>query len=354
MRLLLDPSPPFVRWCQHTTRARRSGRCVCGPRFPDALQKAGVHLQRAESVSYLLHHGGDRIRQPVSRVTPRSLGAIEDSVRFLPEHNDLTYRVIQQMRQRLPRTAHYLLCDTAFFMRLPEEAAFYAVPPELRARGVRRYGGHGLLHQWAWWQARNLCGGKAARMISIHLGDHVNVTALRRGRPVDTTIGFTPVEGIMSHTGCGDIDASVVFELQSSGMSLVEINEMLSARSGFRALAGRRCGFRDLVSAKRSAGKALGRKMLLYSVVRYAGASAALLGGVDVVSFAADDPGESARFILDVCRGLEFLGLRCRPFASGRAGGKIISDNSSEVQVVVLKSELWNIMACQTRSIEED
>ncbi|MCX5796932.1 MAG: hypothetical protein NTY77_15660 [Elusimicrobia bacterium] len=323
MRLMLDPEPPAVRWCQETAAGRRVGRGL-----PAALQGGAV-----ESVSYRLRHGGELLREPVSRVTPQVLAAAEAAVRYSPEYNGLTVSLMRELQSRLPRAEHLLLCDTAFFWDMPDAASGYAVPAELRRRGVRRYGGDGLLHQWAGLRAEELFGPAARRVVSIRLGDRTNAAALAAGRAKDTTIGFTPVEGILSDTCCGDIDSSVVFELQSSGLALSEINELLSARSGIRALVGRRCGFAELLAGA-GAGPARARRILRYETVKSVGAFAALLGGADAVVFSVDDPPASGRFIRDICRDLGGLG--------------------PGVKIAVLEYDIWRVMSRLSRSAAKE
>ena len=352
MRILLDPDPPFVRWYRGADGGPRTGRAVLGPGLLAALGKGAAGPERASSIGYRLHHGGDSIRRPAARVTPRLLDAVRETVGLLPDHNELTFQAMRFMMKAAPMVPHILMCDTAFFLGMPAAAGVYAVPAGLRGRGARRYGGRGLLHQWAWRKASGLCGGKIGRMISIQLGDHPNLAALKDGRPADTTMGFTPVEGIPSRTSCGDIDASVVFELQSSGMSLSDINELLSARSGFGALAGKPCGFRDLLGADGGPGTALAREILIYDIVKSAGAFAAVLGGADAVVFAAENPARSAPFILRICRRLGFLGLDAGGIRSASGDGAVFSTRGSRMKGVVLKDDAWRILSERAAAVE--
>ncbi|MFA5137714.1 MAG: hypothetical protein WC728_00665 [Elusimicrobiota bacterium] len=335
MRLLIDPDPPRLRWSK------------------DAVETGGVPLGEASSISYRLHHGGERLREPATRVTPESLAAVRSVIRYRPEHNSLTYEAACRMLRLLPDVPQFFLCDTAFFSSLPEEASVYAVPSALRSRGVRRYGGNGLHHRWAWQRTRELCGQGVSRVISIRLGDRSDVAALRDGAPVDTTLGFSPVEGLLSRTGCGDIDASVVFELRTAGLSLSEINDLLSRRSGFRALVGPRCGFKELSAPSGGADRALAREMLLYGVVKCAGGFAALLGGADVVAIAAESPSASTRFVWELCRRLGALGLGCRRRMPLKDGA-VLSDRGSAVKAVFLEADLWRSMAWQAAVAEKE
>jgi len=350
MRLLFDPEPPVVRWCHETPSGRRVGRAVWDSAGRAAVERA-LRAGEVDSVVYRMRHGGDCLRVPVSRVTPAVLAAAQEAVRYSPEYNGLSVALLQELQGRLPKAAHLILCDTALFWGLPPAASSYAVPAELSHRGVRRYGGDGLLHEWAGIRARELFGPAAQRVVSVRLGDRTNAAALADGRPMDTTMGFTPVEGILSDTCCGDIDSSVVFELQSAGLALREINELLSARSGIRALVGRRCGFAELLSGT-GAALVLARRILRYEVVKSVGAFAAVLGGVDVVVFSADDPPASGRFIRDICRDLGCLGWRLGPLCGRPQDGAVLSAPGSEVKAVVLKNDIWSVMSCLSQAAE--
>ena len=346
MLLLFDPDPPYLRWCVFEQGVARASRCSFGAEWFRLVKTSAGSLGGVKAAGYLLRHGGDRIKEPVLRVTPQTLSEVEDAVRFLPEFNDITYKVLDRWTQELPGIPHFLFCDTAFFSGLPDVAGTYAVPEELREKGVRRYGSYGLVHQWAWEKARSLFGGNVGKMVCVYLGDHTNVAALREGKSLDTTIGFTPVEGIPSRTGCGDIDATIVFELLSSGMSFREINELLSRKSGFKALLGRRCSYRDLVSGPATVEKTAARDILTYDVLKYIGAFTALLGGLDTLAFATRHPEESISLIREICGRLDFLPVRLHP--DGSAAGEDawnLSDNSARINVSVFKSDIWKIMA---------
>ena len=355
MLLLFDPEPPYLRWCVFEQGAARSSRCSFGAEWLRTVKKGAGNLGRVKAVGYLLRHGGDRIKEPVLRVTPQTLGEVEDAVRFLPEFNDITCKVLDRWTKELPGVPHFLFCDTAFFSGLPDVAGTYAVPEELREKGVRRYGSYGLVHQWAWEKARSLFGGNVGKMVSVYLGDHTNVAALRDGKSLDTTIGFTPVEGIPSRTGCGDIDATIVFELHSSGMSFREINELLSRKCGFKALLGRRCSYSDLAAGPATVGNAAARDILIYDVLKYIGAFTAVLGGLDTLAFATRHPDESMSLIGEICGRLDFLPVKLHPHSSA-AGGDAwnLSDNGARINVSLFKSDIWKIMAHLAESLIEE
>ena len=355
MLLLFDPDPPYLRWCVFEQGVARASRCSFGAEWFRMVKTGAGSLGGVKAVGYLLRHGGDRITEPVLRVTPQTLSEVEDAVRFLPEFNDITYKVLDRWTQELPGIPHFLFCDTAFFSGLPDVAGTYAVPEELRDKGVRRYGSYGLVHQWAWEKARSLFGGNVGKMVCVYLGDHTNVAALREGKSLDTTIGFTPVEGIPSRTGCGDIDATIVFELHSSGMSFREINELLSRESGFKALLGRRCSYSDLVSGPATVENTVVRDILIYDILKFIGAFTAVLGGLDTLAFATRQPEESMSLIREICGRLDFLPVRLASDGSP-AGGEAwnLSDNSARINVSLFKSEIWKIMAHLAESMIEE
>ena len=212
-----------------------------------------------------------------------------------------------------------------------------------------------MVHQWAWEKARSWFGANVGKMVSVCLGDHTNVAALRDGRSLDTTIGFTPVEGIPSQTGCGDIDATIVFELHSAGMSFREINELLSRQSGFKALLGRRCSYSDLVSGPATAENTAVRDILIYDVLKYVGAFTAVLGGLDTLTFATRHPEESMSLIREICGRLDSLPVRLHPEGPA-AGGDAwnLSDNSARINVSLFKSDIWRTMAHLAESLIEE
>lgn len=352
MRLLIDPRPPYLRWCRYGKAPGRGGRGIPGPEWIAAVRRGRPALARATSVSYRLHHGGAVIRDPVTRVDAATLARLRGTVGLLSDQNEMVFEAMSALLAELPAVPHLALCDTALFVDLPAEASAYAVPAELRNRGVRRFGGSGLLHEWAWGRSVALAGPAVRRVVSVELSDQPNMAALLEGRAMDTTIGFTAVEGIPSRTGCGDIDASVVFELRSSGLSLPEINELLSERSGFRALVGRSCTLRQMLAGGEDAGHVLARRILRYDLVRTIGAFTAVLGGVDVVAFTHEAAPEYAGFIREICTDLEFLGVR--PSDPGSSADDEIVSAEGNVKVVGLRADRWRIMAARAAAFEEE
>ena len=353
MFLLFDVEPPYIHWCRAGKKGKFvDGRCRFDGKSGEQLAGEIGNIGNVEAAAYLLHHGGGIITRTLTPIRRTTLGKIGECIPLLPEYNDLTFRVVDTWRRWMPRIPHFLFCNTAFFSRLPDVAGTYAVPEVLRKKDVRRFGGYGLFHEWAWMQVSHQSPGKNGRVISVYLGNRTNIAAIRGGRAIDTTIGFTPVEGIPSSTSIGDIDATVVFELYSTGMSFAEINQLLSQKSGFSGLLGRKCTFTDLLAPGLIPEVKAIYDVFLYDIMKYLGAFVSLLGGVDAVVFCSENLEAAYGLIGDICRRLGFMGVKCRPQPpKGRGQVRILSAPESGVKIMGLEGDKWSIMADGIRSV---
>ncbi|MBN1477542.1 hypothetical protein JXA47_12370 [Candidatus Sumerlaeota bacterium] len=345
MLLILDPAPPHLRWCHCSGPP---GEWVSGVSSPSAVLANEIHFDTADHIALTLRQGGSAFREPVTPLTEESLRELESVVPALPEHNAITARVARSLLARRPQIPTALLCDSALFTHLPDEATHYALPESLRRLGARRRGGFGLLHQWAWEQIRHGLCVSPERVVSIHLGNQTNVVALRHGRPVETSLGFTPVEGIVSSTGCGDIDPTIVFQLEAAGMSPEEIRRVLSQESGLTALAGRPCDLSDLLHVGDDERLRFAREVYLYQVVKSIGASIALLGGVDVALFLCRSVTDSEGLIAEIGDHLLPLGARMRPaperfLASHRLWR--LTEKGSPIAGLALEFSEWTVLS---------
>jgi len=345
MMLLFEPDPPFVRWCAVVDGALCEGSVEPDP---DGFAELGDRLdglENVDTVGYLLHHGGAEVDRAASLLTPDRIAQLEHMVRLLPEHNDVTTKAAKYGLDRLPGARHVLLCDTAFFASMPPEAAMYALPYELSKAGLRRSGGSGLCHQWAWRQARLAGGDAIGKLVSVYLSDRTNLAAVHDGRSIETTIGFTPVEGIPSSTGCGDIDPTIIFQLHSAGMLFDQINRLLTQRSGFTGLLDRKCSLSDLLRAEDNHKKSEVLEVYYYSVLKHIGAFIAVLGGVDAIVFVSEQLEETADLMLQISRALAFAGVECgdRPDRDTRCWR--LTRPNSRVRVFGLHYDKWRVMA---------
>ncbi len=346
MVLIFDPVFPYLRWAKIDGGLLSEGRCVLSNGRLDRFMPGIGCPDEVEAIGYVLYHGGEIVREPAGVICAQSLKKIEKCVKFLPEYNDLTLKTIKDCMRRFPGARHILLCDTAFFVDLPEEVSTYAVPYELRKNGIRRYGGQGLNHQWAWDEIKASYARNASCAVSIFLGNYTNMVAVKDGKARETSTGFTQVEGIISAVSCGDIDPTVIFQLHSTGMSFEAINRLLSKESGFSALAGKKIEFSDILGKRQGAKEIALRRIYCYNVVKYFGGFVSSLGKIDSLMFIGEDGGQSIPFIRELCGRFGFLGLKLK--RSGTSGNGTVwelSRKDSAVRVFFLKYNRWGILS---------
>jgi acetate kinase len=267
-------------------------------------------LGEADAVGHRIVHGGRRFSQAVvvDATVRRALGELVD---LAPLHQTKSLTALDAVSAVLPGAAAVACFDTAFHATLPEAAATYALPARWRERwGVRRFGFHGLSHAWVARRVGELTGG-CARLVSAHLGAGASLCAIADGRSVDTTMGFTPLEGLVMATRVGSVDPGLLLWLQEhAGLSEVELGRVLEHESGLLGLAGS-ADMREVL-ARSAAGEAQAELALSVYVHRLrAGiaAMAASLGGLDALAFTGG-VGEGAAAVRQLAvEGLEFLGL---------------------------------------------
>jgi acetate kinase len=252
-----------------------------------------------ELVAHRVVHGGEL------RETTRIDGAVEARLRELvqlaPLHNGPAVQAIDAARRAFPDVPHLAVFDTMFHASIPPRAATYALPERWRRR-IRRYGFHGLSVQWASEQVR------ASRLVVCHLGGGCSVTAVRDGRSIDTTMGFTPLEGVPMSTRAGSLDPGALLHLLREGVSIEELDDALEHHSGLRALSG---GSGDVEELERSDALAAGfaLELFAYRIACAIGAMAVGLDGLDALVFTAGIGEHSARVRREVCAHLGFLGV---------------------------------------------
>ena len=334
-----------IRW--QAVRGGRiiAGQCQYSPVWPDMVAENIGGLEQIKAIGYFLHHGGQRIKKSAGFLTPQNFGELAKCVKFLPEYNDLTCKIAAYWLKKLPGVSHVLLCDTAFFTKLPYSALNYAIPYQLQRQEIRRYGRFGLSHHWITQQIQSRIDAPRAKVISVYLGDHTNISALNGKKPMATSFGFTPVDGMLSLTGSGSIDPTIVFYLHAAGMSFKEINELLSQKSGFAALCGKKAGgLTAVLNAGKGEKTMAARDFYCYNAAKWIGGFAAILGGVDVLVFFSERPEQFSGIIYDVCRRFAFLGLKCGRFAGPAPNSLVLSGKSSSVKVLCVKHSKWKVM----------
>jgi acetate kinase len=353
MTLFFDPYPPFLRWYKEENGNYEEGKCAFAPGWFDKVIKEVGGIKENESVGYCLYHGGEIIKSPVTRLNPAVVKRLEQCIKFSPECNALTFRVVRRCIKEFPGAKHTLLCDTAFFTNLPQEASTYSVPYELLKKGIRRYGGYGLCHQWAWEKNKIFSYTPMNKAISVYLGNHTNAVAIEKGISKETSSGFANLEGIISSRSCGDIDPSVIFQLHSTGMSFTAISRLLSNESGFTALIGKKTEFLDILKRGKGAKEVALREIYYYNILKYVGAFISVLDGTDAIIFTSEEIKKAIPLILEICKRFEFLGFKLKP-KNSIDGNKIIFDlatKDSSIKVFCLE---YNKRKVLTDWIKED
>ena len=294
------------------------------------------------AVGHRVVHGGPEFGAPVI-ADDGVVAKIHDLVPLAPLHNPANVRGIEVARELLPDVPHVVVFDTAFFHSLPPAAATYAIDTQVAAaHEIRRYGFHGTSHQFVALAAAELVGRPVEEIDQIvcHLGNGASVSAVRGGVAVETSMGLTPLEGLVMGTRSGDIDAGVVFHLaRTARMSVDEIDELLNRRSGLKGLSGVN-DFRELhrLIAEGSAAARLALDVYLHRLRKYLGAYIAVLGGVDVITFTAG-VGENDDIVrAGALAGLEKLGisLDLERNAVRSKEPRVISTDASTVTVAIV------------------
>ena len=293
-----------------------------------------------EAVGHRVVHGGPDYATP-QVVSDALLAAVRRLVPFDPEHLPQALAAIDATSRAFPDVPQVACFDTAFHRGMPRVAQLFGLPAELADEGVIRYGFHGLSYESIVGQLRDL-GGDAAtgRVVIAHLGNGASMVALRDGRGVETTMGFTPTGGLVMGTRSGDLDPGVLlYLLRERGLNAAEIGDLVNRRSGMLGVSGISGDMRDLLAREADDPRAAAAVALFcYQARKHLGALVAVLGGLDSLVFTGGI-GEHAGPVRErICAGFEFLGLRLDPVAN-REHAPVISRNDSCVTVRVMKTD---------------
>ena len=322
----------------------------------DAFAAHGPDLDAAgvRAVGHRVVHGGTRFTAPVV-VDDAVEEAIEDLAPLAPLHNPAGLRGIRVAREALGHLPQVAVFDTAFHATLPDAACTYAVPAEWRERhGVRRFGFHGISHRDASRRARLMVGApERFGVIVLHLGNGSSACAVRDGISVETSMGLTPLEGLVMGTRSGDVDPAVVEYLcRTAGMTVGDVHDALIHRSGLAGLAGT-SDFRDVerAAAAGDPGAILALDVTAHRLVKYVGAYAAVLGRLDAVVFTGGIGFGSATLRRRVIDPLGRMGLALDPAANRDAAGDRLVSASGSVPVLALRADEESEIARQVREL---
>lgn len=313
--------------------------------------KTGVvkGLEEIGAVGHRVVHGGERFAESVL-IDDEVVRAIEECNDLAPLHNPANLIGIDACRKLMPATPMVAVFDTAFHQTMPEEAFLYGLPYEYyRKYKVRRYGFHGTSHSYVSKRAAEVLGKdyEDLKTIVCHLGNGASVSAVKNGRCVDTSMGLTPLEGLIMGTRSGDVDPAIIeFLAHKENKSLEEVMTILNRKSGVLGLSDNLSSdFRDLEEGyhKGDVNAARALKTFCYRVAKQVGAYVAAMNGVDVICFTAG-VGENAPLVRSfVCEYLGYLGIKLDPEANGKRGEDLVvttPDSRTTVMVIPTNEEL--------------
>lgn len=345
MILLFEPAQPHLRWCMVEKDAFSEKIIKLGPEWNKAVIDEVNDLENIDAIGYFFPRAGEDVKKTANYLDSNSLLKFEKYATLFPDYNQLIYDVAHYWLTHLPGIPQFLFCDTAFFSNVPPEAGAYAITPELSRRSVKRYCGDGLCHEWALEKSTSSAAPVGQNVLSLVISEKTNIAAIKNGRAIESTIGFTAVEGIPSLNSCGDIDPSIIFQLAAGGMSLEEINHLLSVKSGLCGLLGRTCQLSDMMSYSENPEIVKVQEIYRYSIVKYMGAFMSILDGVDTVLFSCERPKETEYFIRTLCREMEFLGARLKSNPTWNKKITTLSDDNSSIKIMCIEYNRWKIMA---------
>ncbi|MBQ0901717.1 acetate/propionate family kinase [Micromonospora sp. U21] len=318
---------------------------------------AGQDLSVLAAVGHRVVHGGRTFTEPVV-VDDAVLAAIRDLVPLAPLHNPANLAGIEVAREMLPDVPQVAVFDTAFHHTLPEAAATYAIDRDTADRyAIRRYGFHGTSHAYVSRRAAELLGRPYEQLntITLHLGNGASACAVADGRSVATSMGMTPLEGLVMGTRSGDLDPAVIFHLRrEGGLSVDEIDDLLNHRSGLLGLTGVN-DMREVLQHRAAGDQAAELAFDVYCrrITGYVGAYYALLGRVDAIAFTAGVGEHAAPVRAAALAGLDRLGITVDPARNAGKGDRVISPEGAEVTVCVIRTDEEREIARQARAVVE-
>lgn len=308
-----------------------------------------------EAVGHRVVHGGETFSGSVF-ITDKVVNALTDNIELAPLHNPPNIKGIQACQRILPDTPQCGVFDTAFHSHMPPKAYLYGIPFELyKKHKIRRYGFHGTSHLYVSQRAVELMGRKIEdlKIITAHLGNGCSMAAIDRGISVDTTMGFTPLEGLLMGTRSGDLDPSLILYIMSKeGLTVSEAGTLLNKHSGLIGISGESSDMREILAAVKDKQKRseYAFELFCYRIKKYVGAYAAAMGGVDALVFTGGI-GENAIEVRDyVCSDMKFIGIELDEFKN-QNNEEVISKDDSKVKVFRIPTNEELVIAIDTATI---
>lgn len=314
-----------------------------------------IGLDRIAAVGHRLVHGGNRFFKP-TRVTPPLLKELRHLSSFDPEHLPAELSLLESFHRRLPGLPQVACFDTAFHHDLPPVARRLPIPRRWEAKGVRRYGFHGLSYEFLLEELARVAGRRAARsrLVLAHLGNGASMAAVRGGKCRDTSMAFTTAAGLPMGTRSGDLDPGLMWYFaRTEKMTPRQFNAMVNHESGLRGISGTSADMRDLLAREGTDPRAAEAvAFFCYQAQKWIGAYAAALGGIDTLVFAGGIGENSPAIRQRICAPLGFLGLRVAEAKNRKNSARISPPNSGVTVRVIRTDEEW-VIARATREVLE-
>ena len=315
-------------------------------------------LKEIDAVGHRMVHGGEKFNKSVL-LTDEVLKAFEDCTDLAPLHNPANLKGVRAVQELMPGLPQVGVFDTAFHQTMPKEAYMYAIPYELYEKyGVRRYGFHGTSHRYVSQRVCEYLGVKAEgkKIITCHIGNGGSIAAVKDGKCVDTSMGLTPLEGLMMGTRSGDIDGgAVTFIEKKLGLDADGMSNLLNKKSGLLGVSGISSDMREIFSANESGNERakLAFDMYCYRIRKYVGSYAAAMNGCDIIVFTAGVGENQADMRERVCNGLSFMGVEIDAEKNMGIHGEeaVISTPESKVTVVVIPTDEELMIASDTMAL---
>ncbi len=318
-------------------------------------------LEEIDAVGHRVVHGGETFNSSVF-ITDEVITKMKDCIELAPLHNPPNLKGIFAISSLLPHVPQVGVFDTAFHQTMPKHAYMYAIPNSLYKKyGVRRYGFHGTSHRYVSKRAAEILNEDYAnlRIISCHLGNGASIAAIMGGKSIDTSMGFTPLEGLMMGTRSGDLDVgAVTYIMEKEMIGTKSASVLFNKHSGMLGVTGISSDMREIESAIEKGDELakIGMEMYTYRVKKYIGSYAAAMGGVDVVIFTGGvgENGDDTR--ASICQGLEFIGVEVDPAKNKKLRSKeaVISKDGAKVKVMVVPTNEELVIAQDTMQIVEE
>lgn len=323
----------------------------------DSIHGVIKSMDEISAVGHRVVHGGEKYSDSVL-IDDEVLKSIKDCIVLAPLHNPPNVIGIEACKELMPNTPMVAVFDTAFHQTMPKHAYICPIPYELYEKyGVRKYGFHGTSHKYVSYKVAETMGKdiKNLKIITCHLGNGCSLAAVKNGKSVDTSMGFTPLAGVMMGTRSGSIDPSVIsFLIEQHGYTIEQIDELLNKKSGILGISGVSSDFRDVLEAAESENERakLALEIFYYKVRTQIAAYAGAMGGVDVIVFTAGIGENSSITRREILKGLEFFGFTINT-EKNELRGKIqeISNEDSRVKVYVVPTNEELMIARDTAKL---